>query len=183
MPPKKRKLPVNLTLTPQVFAPSVAKLNIQLASSQNDTNSDSASRGDIPHDSHEHPTYCTIEAMEFLRQAHGQFVALVSSEMASGEEDPKKKVAKIDNDAVRTILPKKVKIALERLDFFDIASSPYVNDDSSGAGGGSKRGTKAARVKKTVKNVAMTEELLKEQERLFAISAAKMKDSSGAVKK
>jgi hypothetical protein len=33
-----------------------------------------------------------------------------------------------------------------------------------------------------VKNVAMTEELLKEQERLFAISAAKMKDSSGAVK-
>jgi len=190
MPPKKRKLPSTLTLTPQVFEASVAQLHIQVASSKNDINSNSTASKNVTDQDHENSTYCTIEAMEFLRQAHGQFIALVSSEMASGEDGPKKKgrqTTKLDHDrnesdTIRTIMPKKVKIALERLDFFDIATSPHINDDSSGAGGGSKRGAKAARVKKSVKNVARTEELLKEQERLFAMSAAKMKDSSGGAK-
>mmetsp|Transcript_5676 Transcript_5676/g.8617 ORF Transcript_5676/g.8617 Transcript_5676/m.8617 type:complete len:189 (+) Transcript_5676:126-692(+) len=188
MPPKKKRKLADTLMTPQVFEASVAQLNIHLVSSvagesSNDSGSVSAtdrrkSNADTITKKH---IFCSKEAMEILRQAHGQFVALLSSEIASGEDASKKSHS--DSDSIRTIMPKHVKVALERLEFVDIASSPHINfDDSAGASGGSEKGAKTARVKKNVKNRAMTEELLKEQERLFAMSAAKMKDSSGGTK-
>jgi hypothetical protein len=198
MPPKKRKLSGStLMLTPQVFEASVAQLNIHVVSSvagepRNDSGSVSATdtRKSNADTLSKKPILCSKEAMEILRQAHGQFVALLSSEMASGDDSKKKQKQKkksdnshSDSDSIRTIMPKHVKIALERLEFIDIASSPHINfDDSAGASGGSEKGAKTARVKKNVKNSAMTEDLLKEQERLFAMSAAKMKDLSGGAK-
>ena len=174
---------------------------------------------------------CTKEAMEFLRQAHSQFVGLLSSELASGQDcdsDTKSKKRQKrtrtktktktkteaskdgsdDNEnSIRIIVPSLIKPALERLEFHEINidnlddigtdadAHKDTNDESStknnqtartgtGTASSTKRSrtnqrntskSKASRVKKSLLNSAMTDELLKEQEKLFASSVAKAK--------
>ena len=167
---------------------------------------------------------CTKEAMEFLRQAHSQFVGLLSSELASGQDcdsDTKSKKRQKrtrtktktktktkteaskdgsdDNEnSIRIIVPSLIKPALERLEFHEINIDSLDDigtdaDESStknnqtartGTASSTKRSrtnqrnaskSKASRVKKSLLNSAMTDELLKEQEKLFASSVAKAK--------
>ena len=170
---------------------------------------------------------CTKEAMEFLRQAHSQFVGLLSSELASGQDcdsDTKsKKRQKLmrtktktkteaskdgsdDNEnSIRIIVPSLIKPALERLEFHEINidslddigtdadESSTKNNQTALTGTGTVSSTKrsrtnqrnaskskASRVKKSLLNSATTEELLKEQEKLFASSVAKAKAKAKA---
>lgn len=165
---------------------------------------------------------CTKEAMEFLRQAHSQFVGLLSSELASGQDcdsDTKSKKRQKrtrtktktkteaskdgsdDNEnSIRIIVPSLIKPALERLEFHEINidslddigtdadESSTKNNQTARTGTGTASSTKrsrtnqrnaskskASRVKKSLLNSAMTDELLKEQEKLFASSVAKAK--------
>jgi hypothetical protein len=233
---RKRKQSTSNVLSPQLFLSSVAKLNIVAESKKKSTSpsSSSSSQRLIEEKKGEKVVYSN-EAIELLRQCHGQFLSLVSSELASGESRIKsasnKKKKKKRNDvsnndeeeeeaAVRYIVPSCVVEALENLEFHDIATETQLlmnkNKEDDGAGGygvGDKKvkckeksscriskdnsssndvfedstgktrrvsaGTakrKRKRIKNAFKNVAMTAELLREQEKLFALSAAKAKD-------
>ena len=167
-------------LPPQVFEASMGKLNIQIQRNEQHTAS---------------TTYCTKEAMEFLRQCHSQFVALLSSELASGQDSKPKSKRKgseqqnNEQDTIRTIMPNHIKPALEQLEFHDIdidrlaePNNPIANGTAGGQQTSSKslnngKRRKAASVKKSLNNSAMTEDLLKEQEKLFAMSVAKARKS------
>ncbi len=187
-------------LPPQVFETSLAKLNIHIArpkvSNESTTGSTELDGGGGS------TVYCTAEAMEFLRQCHSQFVALVSSELASGQDSvpmKKRKASEKDGDnganTIRTIMPNHIKPALERLEFHDINLEIFEELQNSSAGGmdsgaikgkskvtpksepSSRKQSKATRVKNSIKNSAMTEALMKEQEKLFAMSVARAKES------
>jgi Class 2 transcription repressor NC2, beta subunit (Dr1) len=221
---KKLKMTSNFTsnlLSPQVFEESLAKLNLRILppssggvvvqdpntsietqhnNSLDDENTVQDSTDDIRRNENQQ-IYCTKEAMEILRHCHGQFIALLASELVSsycklcGKESSS---CSCDGkgggggrgemgDSIRTIMPKHVKVALEQLEFQPIVSSPkfmeiYARVATEGTHKAQKaraNTTKSTRIKKVVKNIAMEEDLLKEQERLFALSAAKMKDASG----
>jgi hypothetical protein len=198
-------------LSPQVFEESIAKLNLHILPSvvnpKNTTRQQHCSFEENreieltknDHDRHDNPQIlCTKEAMEILRHCHGKFIALLSSELVScycqtcGKEssscpcdDDEEGGGGAKGDSIKTIMPKHVKMALERLDFQQIVSSPKFNDIYTRimAQGWNKtkkttNTTESTRIKKAVKNSANAQDLLKEQERLFAMSAAKMKEAS-----
>lgn len=159
----------------------------------------------------------TNEAIEALRRCHGEFIALVSSELVSRKDDeydedcrhretttnepPPKKVA--------TMTPKEATITLTNLEFDDYlsiinntskskldktnnscTSSSTSKDCKSGGAihnctiatkmgrpgvrrGPNKGKSQRKKFKSVFKNSQVTADLLKEQERLFALSAAK----------
>lgn len=214
---KKMKTTSNFNLnllSPQVFEQSLAKLNLrtvpsgggiedQTVKSQHNNSQDENSVKDANdlgyHGNQE--IFCSKEAMEILRHCHGQFIALLASELVSsycklcGKESSSCSCDGKEGgggggemgDSIKTIMPKHVKMALEQLEFQPIVSSPkfmeiYARVTTEGTNKIQKTSantTKSTRIKKAVKNIAMEEDLLKEQERLFALSAAKMKDASG----
>ena len=138
------------------------------------------------------------EAIELLRKCHGQFLSLVSSELASGERIEKKKKQKNytsdfiytddDGPAIRSIVAQNVMTALENLDFHYISESLMDNSSHNRNGNEKKRGgdvrskTKTnskGKIKKRLKHSILTAELLEEQEKLLARSAARAKQSIG----
>jgi len=217
MPPKKKgaepKIPL---LPPQIFEASVAKLNIHVGVGQHATTTTTIINTNNPTSN---SITCTNEAMEFLRHAHGQFVALISSELASGQDSkPKRKRKNVDVDVsvveeengeneIRTIMPKHVKTALERLEFHDILASTGLNENECMDDDGDQdkkmgmkpnvttkstttnitvtaptiskaaKRRKVTKMKELLKDDATTADLLKEQEQLFARSAAKAKEA------
>jgi len=145
--------------------------------------------------------------MEYLRHCHGQFVALLASELVSGIDDddsknnsqikrPKRKKQKVAADStdnkILTVTSTSVVSALERLEFQDlVVKFKSMNNDGNNLeqmnvdGGikpkaaiGSCRKRKSTKIKNAFKNDTMTAALLEEQERLFALSAAKVKESN-----
>jgi hypothetical protein len=186
-----------LGLPPQVFLSSLEKLNIRIhpqekCSSQNEEEANDAVGGK------DTPIYCSLEAMEFLRQSQSQFIALLSSELASGEDTKSKRKRKSsaereddNHDAIRTIMPQHIKPALQRLDFHNINIDPISESFGSAADqkdgrnkvqqSKKKRGQKAAKVKKKVNDSTMTEALMKEQEKLFAMSVVRAKEAEKGI--
>eukprot|EP00557_Chaetoceros_sp_GSL56_P001131 CAMPEP_0176487850 /NCGR_PEP_ID=MMETSP0200_2-20121128/6373_1 /TAXON_ID=947934 /ORGANISM="Chaetoceros sp., Strain GSL56" /LENGTH=235 /DNA_ID=CAMNT_0017884749 /DNA_START=28 /DNA_END=735 /DNA_ORIENTATION=+ len=190
-------------LSPQVFQESIAKLNVHIIPS--DTNLDklthqsNPSENDLGAENNTHTSQeqilCTKEAMEVLRQIHGQFIALLASELVSshchncGKEPSsscscdKGRGVGGEGDKIKTIMPKHIHLALERMKFNHVYTRIIM------AEGTNKSQTTATtidstrtKIKKAVQNSAISEDLLKEQERLFATSAAKMREASASGK-
>ncbi len=191
-------------LTPQTFLSSLSKLNV-VPQSTSISSSSTSSRRSVDGDRVEEgiKIVCTNEAIELLRQFHGQFVSMVSSELASGDRSKgkkrnvKEKKRKLKHSIkeeetsstegeVRSILPQHVLDALDKLEFQNIIQDIRLimndNDKSTSTGDSkdskntSPSSSKKRSIKKAFKNVSMTAELLAEQEKLFAMSAAKIKD-------
>lgn len=246
---RKRKQPAPNILTPPQFLSSIVKLDILPESSdtllhlnshyndnENATTKATAQKL-LAQSTAEETTVFSNEAIEILRQCHGRFISLLSSELVSGERintkhrnddggstkrkgrKGKKAIeedVKINNDqkastSIRSLTSQSVSDALENLDFHSIASKIQcfvdsnkkknkTNNDNrivsfSTCNGSSVRvemeqdtkksscssttikctKTRRKKMKKALKNDAMTAELLKEQERLFAQSVAKAK--------
>ena len=135
------------------------------------------------------------EAIELLRKCHGQFLSLISSELASGERIEKKKKPKDstsdftytddDGPAMRSIVAQNVMNALENLDFHYISQSlmkPSHGQNKKEKKGGNAlhsktKATPKGKKKKRLKKSILTAELLEEQEKLLALSAARAKQS------
>ncbi len=230
----------NLLLSPSVFLSSIAKLNIIAADADAGATA-GATDATTSNDQGEERIEFTNEAIELLRICHGQFVALVSSELASGERkgegNSSSKRTKLrkstkankcddgdttkDNNEngsagtveIRSIVPQNIIEALDSLEFNNIASQVrllMVKNESGGGGcmvgnskacsqdknasttstsgknrqssqisvnDGKKSSSRAKKkkMKEAWKNDAVTAELLKEQERLFALSVEKAK--------
>lgn len=215
-------------LSPQLFEECISKLNLHILpppagekdhqDHQESTSDDLGATTAAPLRHTGRTVSCTKEAMEILRQCHGQFIALLASELATsssctdndthsscrkdpcmssrhhperrakvgGQNESAETAAVETEQTVKTITPTHVKIALERLDFQSIVSSPkfhelytrMMNNEGAGKRKGVAKGTDSARIKKAVKNRAMMADLLKEQERLLALSADKLKHAS-----
>lgn len=231
-----RKQASSNLLPPSIFLSSVHQLNIfaqtpQIDSSTSSSTSSSLKSNTASNNNKTNPVVYTNEAIELLRQCHGQFLSLVSSELASCERknnddsEKKKKQSRkrkvkgaeviantgttsgdgnYEEGDVRTILPQHVLEALENLEFHFIASKlrllmdgsktdnaqssfVQIRNQSDGKYSESKSKTckkesrkrKKESLKKALGNASMTAELLAEQEKLFAMSAAKAKLKSG----
>jgi len=129
---------------------------------------------------------CTPKALEILRNCHGQFVALLASELVSCEEGTPAKNRKTGGEdmgeRVRTIMPKDVTAALQRLEFHDILSKLQEKSDDDAKGllnsalPSEKKTSKRKRKGPFKNSTKSEEELVQEQERLFALSVAKAKE-------
>lgn len=169
-------------LPPSTFQTSLEKMNVYM--------DESPGQGVTTED-----ITCTPKALEVLRNCHGQFIALLASELVLCEEEKHSKNIKTDKEEataakerVRTIMPKDVTTGLQRLEFHDILSKlKQISDDSNSSNSESKSVLKGASSseKKTskrkrkghFKNSSLSEEeLAREQDRLFALSAAKAKE-------
>ena len=190
---KKDSAAACLGLPPQVFLSSLEKLDIRIHP-QEKIASQSKEEVIDAIDGEDTPIYCSLEAMEFLRQSQSQFIALLSSELASGEDTKSKRKRKINadhedgnHDAIRTIMPQHIKPALQSLDFHNIDIDAVSESFGSVADqkdernkvqqSKKKRGRKAAKVKNKVNDSTMTEALMKEQEKLFAMSVVRAKEA------
>lgn len=178
MPPKKRKREIDHSnISQQAFQTSLSKIGIEFKPTKVQL-----SRQDSEPAPKTNALNCDAEAIELLRQCHGYFVSIVASELATGQEGAEKKSNETskhkssDNEVevIRSVLPRHVNSALKKLDFDEIASTKQISTIK-------EIETKANRGEKSKKslnkNAKSTEELLREQERLLAISAAKMKNS------
>lgn len=182
MPPKKRKRESDHSnISHQAFQTSLSKIGIELKPTKvqlSEQDSEQASKTNALN--------CDAEAIELLRQCHGYFVGIVASQLATGQEGTENKSNETsrhkssdDNiEVIRSVLPRNVDFALKKLGFDDIDSAKQLCTITK-----TKIETKANRGEKSKKsfnkNAPSTKELLREQERLLAISAAKMKKSQG----
>jgi ABC-type molybdate transport system substrate-binding protein len=169
-------------LPPSTFQTSLEKMNVYMDESPGQFNTE-----DIT---------CTPKALEVLRNCHGQFIALLASELVLCEEEKHSKNIKTNKaeaaaeakERVRTITPKDVTTGLQRLEFHDILSKlKQISNDTNtsnceskslekGASSSEKKTSKRKR-KGHFKNSSLSEEeLAQEQDRLFALSAAKAKE-------
>lgn len=181
MPPKKRKKESDRSnISQQAFQSCLSKIGIEFKPTKvqlSEQDSEQASETNALH--------CDAEAIELLRQCHGYFVSIVASELATGQQGTEKKSnitsrhksSDDEIEVIRSVLPRNVDSALKKLGFDDIASEKQMCTIKNIE-------TKANRVEKSKKkslnkNATSTEELLREQERLLAMSAAKMKNSQG----
>jgi len=160
--------------------------------------------------------FFTNEAIEALRRCHGEFIALVASDLVSRKDEEYEKSHEKGPKKSPVMTPKEAKITMTSLNFDDLVTSESilykasgspndresdgdVNDRHPACGETTQTKRAAASINRTkvtkgkrlntgssqrkkfksaFKNIKVTAELLKEQERLFASSAAKVKMDS-----
>lgn len=132
---------------------------------------------------------CTPKALEILRHCQGQFVALVASELAICDEDNVSKNDAVDDvnfERVRNINANNVMAALKRLEFHDIISQLENDNVKKGSATVHDKEPKSkVQIKKREKRKRSAvlkgsdlseEELIREQDRLIALSIQRAKD-------
>lgn len=165
-------------IPPSTFQTALEKMNVYV--------------DELPRQVHPEEITCTPKALEVLRNCHGQFIALLASELVLCDDEKQAKNRKTDevevSERVRTLMPKDVTTGLQRLEFQDILLKlQQISDDTDTfnrksnsllkSASSSEKKTAKRKRKGPFKNSTLSEEeLAQEQDRLFALSVEKAKE-------